>query len=168
VETIEKSYENQGYGIYGFKFTINCDSSFMWQDEQTLIYLSSATPVTPSTPVTLRVNNTSQLCGYTYPTLIIKTGSVSATPTSITLQCVTDNNRLVQLTNISANDTIILTASPNLISATVTSDIYSKFNKKWLRLLQGINSIAVSSVGIRVTEIQIKYQNARLVTFFDS
>lgn len=144
---------NEGYGIYGIKATMKCDSTFMWKDVE---YTYSASEL--SNVVTHE--NISDVRGYTFPTLIIKTGTSGG---NITVQNVSDNNRLTTFTGTLANNTITLSYYPTLVSSYLNNNdvlVYESFNKKFFRLLQGINKIGI--VG-DISEIVLKYKIGRLV-----
>ena len=144
---------NEGYGIYGIKATIKCDSTFMWKEVE---YTYTSTEL--SNVVTHE--NISNVREYTYPTLIIKTGSTGG---NIIVQNVSDNNRLTTFTRTLANDTITLSYSPALVRSYLNDNdelVYESFNKKFFRLLQGTNKIGI--VG-DISEITLKYKIGRLV-----
>lgn len=144
---------DEGYGIYGIKATMKCDSTFMWKDvEYTYTSAELSNVVTHE--------NISNVREYTYPTLIIKTGSTGG---DITVQNVSDNNRLTTFNGTLANDTITLSYSPALVNSYLNDNdelVYESFNKKFFRLLQGTNKIGI--VG-DISEITLKYKIGRLV-----
>ena len=144
---------SEGYGIYGIKATMKCDSTFMWKEvEYTYTSAELLNIVTHE--------NISNVREYTYPTLIIKTGSTGG---NITVQNVSDNNRLTTFTGTLANDTITLSYYPALVGSYLNDNdelVYESFNKKFFRLLQGTNKIGI--VG-NISEITLKYKIGRLV-----
>ena len=144
---------NEGYGIYGIKATMKCDSTFMWKEvEYTYTSAELLNIVTHE--------NISNVRESTYPTLIIKTGSTGG---NITVQNVSDNNRLTTFTRTLANDTITLSYYPALVNSYLNDNdelVYESFNKKFFRLLQGTNKIGI--VG-DISEITLKYKIGRLV-----
>jgi len=159
VERIEGCMGDQGYGTYGFKVTIKCNAPWAWEDEKTITY--STIP----TNSYLVFNNTSDCNDYMYPTLQFTTGSTAvniAIPTdkTVTIQQVTDNNRLTSVTNLSASETITMSVCPSVITSNLGLDHYSKFNKKWIRFLVGENRFTVTG---DVSELKIIYTNARVV-----
>ncbi len=144
-------YTNEGYGIYGIKSTMVCDSTFMWKDVS-FAYNKLSDTITHE--------NISDVREYTYPTLKIKTGNVGG---NITIQNISDNNRLLNISNTLSNDTITISYMPMVINSYLNNNkqlVYDSFNKNFFRLLQGTNNIGV--VG-DVTEITLDYKIGRLV-----
>lgn len=149
VERIEACMGNQGYGIYGFKVTIKCDAPWAWEDEQTSTYTSFS-------PYAV-FHNISDCNDYMYPKIQIKTGASGG---DITIQQVTDNNRLTTIKNLVASETVILTPYPKMVNSSILVNHYEDFNKKWLRFLVGENRFTVTG---NVAELKIIYMNARVV-----
>lgn len=144
---------DDGFGIYGIKATMKCDSTFMWKDVE---YNYSSTELA-NVVVHENITNVRE---YTYPTLIIKTGSTGG---EIKVQNVDDNNRLTVFSDTLANDTLTLSYYPALVTSYLNEDInavYEFFNKKFFRLLQGTNHIGI--VG-DISEITLRYKIGRLV-----
>lgn len=150
VERIEGCVGDQGYGIYGFKCTMVCDAPNAWEDEQTITYTAPFGSY-------LVFNNTSDCNDYMYPKVQFKTGSTGG---NVTIQQVTDNNRLTTFTGLSSNETIIMSVEPKQVTSSLLLNRYEKFNKNWLRFLVGENRFAISG---DVTELKITYTNARAV-----
>lgn len=144
-------FMDDGYGIYGIKSTMVCDSTFMWKDVSfTYDNLSD----------TITHENISNVREYTFPTLKIKTGDAGG---NITVQNISDNNRLLTISNTLPNDTIIISYQPMMISSYLNNNkqlVYDSFNKNFFRLLQGTNNIGI--VG-DITEITLEYKIGRLV-----
>lgn len=142
-----------GWGIYGIRATMKCDSSFMWKDVK---YTYTSTQL--KNVVTHK--NISNVREYIYPTLTIKIGTTGG---DIALQNVSDNNRLTTFSDTLPNDTITLSYYPALVSSFLNDNdnlVYESFNKNFFRLLQGVNKIGI--VG-DISEITINYTIGRLV-----
>lgn len=147
-----KKLGSYGYGIYGIKATMLCDSMFMWKDEK-YTYTNS------QLINTVKHNANTDVREYTYPALVIKTGAVGG---NITLQNITEG-RLTTIKSTLPNDTISLTSFPYTISSYLNTNstlMYENFNKNFFRMLQGNNSIGI--VG-DIKEITLTYKSGRLV-----
>lgn len=142
-----------GHGIYAIKATMKCDSVFKWKEHNITYSADELMNVVSEV-------NTSSVREYTYPTLIIKTGNTGG---NISVQNVTDNNRLVTLTNTLANDTITISYYPATIKSLLNDNniaVFESFNKHFFRLLQGTNRIGI--VG-DISEITLTYQIGGLI-----
>lgn len=143
---------SEGWGIYGIKATMKCDSTFMWKDVE---YTYSSTDFEDLTH-----ENLSQVRDYTYPTIVIKTGENGG---DIFIQNLSDNYRLCSFAETLPNDTITMSYFPALVTSYLNNDmnlVYESFNKKFLRFVQGENKISI--VG-DVSEITLKYKIGKLV-----
>ena len=142
-----------GYGIYGFKATIECDSDYMWADE-----LVSQTYSRNQLIQVAEHINESMLRGYTYPTLSIKTGTTGG---DITIQNVSINNLLVKFEDLLPNETITMKSYPKTLTSSLRQNVFPNLvnNKNWFKLIQGKNNIGI--VG-DVSSITITYEKARL------
>ena len=144
-----------GWGIYGIKATMKCDSTFMWKDVEYTYTSAELVDVVTH-------DNISNVREYTYPTeFVIKTGESGG---NITVQNISDNNRLTSFSNTLANDTITLFCFPALVKSYLNDNdnlVYEAFNKNFFRLLQGTNKIGI--IG-DIDEITIKYKIGRLVS----
>lgn len=141
-----------GWGKYGIKATINFDSSFMWSNNEV-----SATYTNAQLSAVVTHTNESHLMGYTYPTLAITVGTIGG---DITIQNVTDDNRLTKFIGLLPNEVVTLTVDPKIVTSSTGLTRYSVFNKKWFRLLQGDNKVGI--IG-DVANITISYEKARLI-----
>ncbi len=143
----------EGWGIYGIKATMKCDSTFMWKDMEVSYDNAELKDVVSH-------NNITDIREYTYPTLIIRVGEAGG---DIIVQNISDNNRLTQFTGTSAGDTLTLSYFPAFVKSECNNNpqlVYESFNKKFFRLLQGINKIGI--VG-DIASITLKYTIGRLV-----
>lgn len=138
-----------GYGIYGFKADMVCDSKFMWENEKTYTYTNFMNNIT--------LKNTSEVRGYTYPKLIITAGNSTST---IQITNITDNNKLISL-QASANEIITIDYNPIIITSSLNEDKFTSWNKNCLRLVRGNNELSITG---NVAKIEIAYQNARTVS----
>ena len=163
VEKIERFGKN-GFGVYGFKSTMVCDSQFMWTSEITSTFNSAALINN------ITIVNDSAVAGYTYPSLILKTGTSGG---NITIQCITDTetvinssgnlveqSKIITIDNTIANDTISILTNPYRIKSLLGENYINDFNIKFPRLLYGNNVFNVSG---DVTEVSFKFEKARVM-----
>ena len=143
-----ESYSSQGFGVYGFKANMVCDSEFIWEENKTFTYTNFTSNIT--------LNNKTSKRGYTYPKLKITMGLVGG---NVQIQCITDNNRLISFTGL-ANEVITLSYIPLTISSSLNADKFTTFNKHWLQLVQGNNVFHVNG---NVAKLEIIYDNAKVV-----
>lgn len=144
---------NGMFGRFGIRAKMICDSSFMWSDDLIEVTYTKA----ELTQIATHINESMQR-GYIYPTLILKTGTVGG---NVIVQNTTDNNRLVMLDGLHANETITMTSNPFEIKSTLRNNVYANLvNKNWFRLVNGQNRIGI--VG-DIAQITIKYEKAKVV-----
>ncbi len=142
-----------GWGIYGIRATMKCDSTFLWKDVE-FTYSSDELKSIVSH------ENRSDVQEYTYPTLIIKTGNTGG---EIAVQNVSDRNRLTKFTDTLPKDTLTLSFFPALVTSYLNDNAaltYEAFNKNFFRLLHGINKIGITG---DIAEITLRYKTGRLV-----
>lgn len=134
-----------GYGVYGIKATLKADSNFLWKDEDITFTENNFT-----------LNNRTFLREYTYPTVTIKTNGGS-----VTLQNITDNNRLTSFVDTLSGDTLTISSYPRSVKSYLNKNdllTYESFNKIFPRLVQGENKYGF--VG-DITEVNFKYKSAQ-------
>lgn len=147
-----KAYGPEGYGIYGIKATMQCDSMFMWKDV-------TNTYSNEELIETIVENNTSAVKEYTYPNLVIHVGGTGG---DITVQNISEN-RLIKIHSALVGDIITINSFPCYISSYLNDNdvmVYENFNKQFPRLLQGENRIGI--VG-DIDQITLSYKVGRLV-----
>lgn len=137
-----------GYGKYGLKANMICDSQFMWENEKTYTYTNFAS--------NLVLKNISDVRDYTYPKVIITAGNSAST---IQITNITDDNRVTSMSAV-ANEIITIDYNPITITSNLNNDKFTSFNKKCLRLVQGNNTLGVTG---NISKLEIIYQNARMV-----
>jgi hypothetical protein len=91
----------------------------------------------------------------------IKTGGTGGT---ISIINTSDSNRATILTTVGANQTIIIDQKTGLVTATPSIlSYYQKFNKIYLRLLSGSNTLAFTNTTATITELSFTYKKARVI-----
>lgn len=136
-----------GCGVVGYKATMQCDSPLLWQDEISVAFTSS------SSSGTFEIDVDTDLNDYTYPSVVIVTGSNCQT-FSIVNQ--TDNaNRATTFSGLSGSDHISMNGNLGYVDA-VHYPYFAGLN--FIRLLDGKNVFTYTG---RLESIQITWQNRR-------
>lgn len=138
--------------LVGYKFTVECDSCLAWQDAVICEYTLDHTST--DTEYNIRIETDTDLIGYIYPRVTIRTGDTGG---DITISNNTDNPaRLTSFVGLSPNTTVVMHGDGvNYISG----DNYLKFsNKNFIRLLDGENDISVLG---NVESLTFEFQNRR-------
>ena len=131
-------------GIIGYRFTIECDSGFLWQEPVTKTFTSGN--------ITLYVDTDTN--DYVYPRVtVVASGTGSC---SVTIINNTDNSqRHTALEGLTSGNVIILDGKTNYVSGSA----YDNFTKKnFVRLLDGENRLTVSG---NFSQITFEWQNMR-------
>lgn len=121
----------------GYKFTVECDSAYMWEDEASVSF--SAEDISDGNGI-IHVSADSDMQDYIYPTVTFTVGSTGG---DITFQNNTDDSeRLTTFKDVTHNTQIAMDGCRCMITP---EENYSKFYaKNFIRLLDGDNSIAVT------------------------
>jgi len=144
----------------GITLNAECDAPFGFTEEKT--YSCTVDGDGSITNSTFNFDNQSDDTDYLYPSIVFQTNDIG---TSVSLTNNTDEGRSfafggIGYDPISVNETITV----NNYNQTIVSDSglrrLSKFNKKWFRLLPGINSLTL--VG-GLLSFQIVYKFARKI-----
>lgn len=133
---------------YGIKATMYLDSNFMWAENNEIV---------TSTTFPFVINNLSAVQIATHPiSVIIKVGATGGT---VSLHNVT-TSELTTITNTIPHEIITITTYPKAIVGSGHDSIWEYFNKNWLYLISGNNSIG--KVG-DIVEVTIQYEKARFI-----
>jgi phage-related protein len=123
--------------IYGFNAEVECDSAFGWQYPRTTMYTYS-TSVVDSTKI---FNNRSDDAGsYLYPSLVITMNNIAG---GISITNANDANRVFSFTGLSASEVLTMNCGLQTLSSSTGLKRLSNFNKNFLRLVPGINSLRI-------------------------
>lgn len=142
-----------GYGVYGIKATMKCDSVFRWMDK-------SVTYTNSQLLDTVVLYNETYCNNCTYCILTINVGNMGG---DIIVQNISDNNRLTSIKNTMPNDVITIRCFPHEIQSYLCPDrqlIYDSFNKNFFRLIKGANKLGIDG---DISSISIQWQEGRLV-----
>ena len=132
-----------GYCI-GFNLTANFDSPYMY-GKPTVITKTGTGDTALSVAL---VNKSNTKDEYTYPTVEFTTPSyLSGTKNISIINSTDDSVREFAFDGISLNNTVAVDNELKLITATSDADLLSKFNKNWLRLRPGKNTLSIKLNG---------------------
>lgn len=131
------SYVTYGKMPWAMRCTVTCDSPFAYLRPE--VYEITPSLVTwPNMPVTT-IMCRSAAPAY-YPIMEYTcTGGV----TTVQIRNVTDSNRTLEITGLSTAQTIRIDCENEIITTTADINLYDQCNFKFLRLLPGVNQIAV-------------------------
>lgn len=140
-----------GYGICGYKATLEADSNMFWQDAIEKTFLVNNTTKNSSSILTVNVDT--DINDYTYPKVTIHVGNVGGD--IILSNNSDDSSRLTKFVDISPYATIVINGELN----SVNDQYYEKFYKQnFLRLLDGENKLTVMG---NVVSITLEFANRR-------
>ena len=140
----------EGNLIRGYTCTAQCDSPFGgWKFPKTKTYTYTAEVI----DTTVTFNNTSDDNGdYLYPQLVITMNNAGG---DITITNQSDSNRVFSFTGLFPSEILTVDNSLQQISSSTDLRRMSNFNKKFFRLIPGINTIRFQG---NVSSIAMTYQ----------
>ena len=139
-----------GRGVVGFKFKVECDSHLAWQDPS---FEREDFPGGVDSVVSLSVVTDTDSDCYVYPKISLTTGSVGGS--LIICNESDDESRITALTDIPPNTLLVINSQYNYVS----SGYYANFtNRNFPRLLDGENEIVISG---DVVSVKFEWQNMR-------
>lgn len=103
--------------------------------------------------------NASSYGGYNKPTITF-TMSSSASPNYFSIINTSENNRTFRFDNITPSEKITVDNDKGIITSSASALRMSNFNKNFLRLIQGVNTLQVSGC---VVEFTLSTEFARIV-----
>ena len=138
--------------VYGFEFTVECNSAFGWQFPKTRNY-----PI--ASPQTIFFTNESSVNDYMYPTIEFMCTKQGGNG-SVSIINQKDNNREFKITKLYYGETIIADSRLGIIKSSLDRRILGDFNKQFLRLVPCDNKLIVTG---DITSLKITWQNMRRV-----
>ena len=134
----EPKIQRVGNLIQGFSCTVECDSPFAYFFPQTTTYIYTASTVNATETY---YNGSNDAGNYLYPNLVITMNNFGG---GISIINAEDSNRAFVFTDLQANE--ILTINCGLQTITSSSGLrrLSNFNKKFLRLVPGVNTLNIT------------------------
>lgn len=131
-KVVSIAYQQLGYHIIGYEVTFELDGGIAYSEEQTVYITASA-----NTSFYVFCNS-DDLYNYTLPVVKITPSSAG----TLTITNITDNNRITQMENMNADETLTIDSRNELLfSSRSRQYILNDFNIHWLRLLPGKNEI---------------------------
>lgn len=127
---------------HGFALTATFDSPYQY-GEPTVVNITGT-----GTAQTITIDNRSDLRdGYVYPTIVF-TASATSGGHNISIINTTDNaSRAFVFDSLQNNETVTVDNEMKIITSSVAGEKLSNFNKNWLRLRKGINTLTVQING---------------------
>jgi len=123
--------------LRGISFTVQCSSPFAWKFPKTTTYSYTQ----PTINETIVFNNSSDDNGsYLYPKNVITMNSFGG---NISITNLSDNNRVFSFTGLSSGEIITIDNSLQIISSSTGLKRLGNFNKKFLRMIPGVNTLRI-------------------------
>jgi phage-related protein len=138
-----------GSAIRGYKATVVCDSPYGWKYPKTLT--NNYTGVTVDSTFTF-YNSSDDKGAYLYPSLVL---TMNTTGGTITITNESDSFRVTSFTGLSASEVITIDSSLQILTSSTGLNRMSNFNKKFLRLVPGVNNIRVQG---NIQKLEMTYQ----------
>lgn len=135
--------------IEGYNATIETDSPFGWYFPKTKTYTYTDSVINTSIVFN---NQSDDRGGYLYP---IISATMNSSGGDIVLQNASDSNRIFSFDNLSPAEVITVDNSLQTVSSSTGLRRLSKFNKKFFRLIPGVNNINVQG---NISSLSITYQ----------
>lgn len=139
-------------GVVGYKFSVECDSRFAWQDPTTFAFELTSNGESSNTVIDVVTDTDSR--DYIYPKVTITMGEVGG---DIIISNLTDDaTRTTSFSGLTQNITFVMNGNGvNYVSG----DNYSKFsNRNFIRLLDGENRLSLYG---DIVGIKFEFQNQR-------
>lgn len=123
---------------WAFSCRVTCDSPFAYKS------ILTTTKTLSGSAVAFTIENTSVLNGYYYP-VITMTGNTSA---NLTIVNASDNNRTCSLSGMpTGSQNITMDCRNCVITSSAGYNLYPYFNRNFLRLVPGTNSLTATGRG---------------------
>jgi len=126
-----------GNMIMGFTCNVECDSPFAYLFPKTTTYSYTGSTVDS---VEEFYNASDDADSYLYPKLVITVNSFGG---DVTIRNLSESSRSSVFTSLSPNEVITIDSSFQTISSSTGLKRLSNFNKKFLRLVPGLNRLRV-------------------------
>lgn len=139
--------------VRGIRATVECDAPWGWTFEKTKTY----TYVDDDINDDIVFNNISDDNGYLYPILEFTMNTLGG---NLIITNSDDNDRQFIFTDLLQDEVITIDNDKNIISSSTGLNRLSNFNKKWFRMVRGLNRINISG---NISQLVMKYEFARKV-----
>jgi phage-related protein len=141
--------ERVGNNIVGFTAEVQTNAPYAFMFPKTTTYTFTS-PVVDSTKIFINSSDDSE--NYLYPSLVITMNTFGG---NVSITNVGDSNRVSSFTGLAAGEVITINSDTQIISSSTSLYRLSAFNKKFLRLLPGKNTLriqgAVASIAMTTT-----------------
>lgn len=140
-----------GAGLRGYKFTVECDSCMAWQDA--VISEHSLAHTSANSTSIISVNVDTDIRDYTYPKVTMLIGNIGGDIAVINHS--DSDERITSFVHVYPNSEIIMDGNMNYISG----QNFDRFkNRNFVRLLDGENRFSVTG---NVSKIKFEWNNRR-------
>lgn len=145
---------------HGISCKVRCDAPWAWQNEKTYSVSPTIEEMTEAISYTWRHYNDSDDTDYTYPIIEFKMRDRFYGKGRCSIINESDNDREFLMENLSTNEIITIDGRNQTIESSTGLLRSENFNKKFLRLVAGINSLKLTG---EFAYLKITYRNARKV-----
>lgn len=125
-----------GNQVIGWRFTVYCTAPYGLTDEVETIFDLTNNPDS----TTIEFNNESDIEDYLHPFMEIETSEGG----TIAIENISDNNRIFEITGLSAKNIISIHNDTKIITDTLGDPVFQNFNLNWLRFIRGKNALSVT------------------------
>lgn len=140
--------------IRGIRATVVCDAPWGWTFDKTKTYSYSSGDINEN----IIFNNISDDNGYLYPTVQFTMNEFGG---NFTITNSSDGGRQFIFTDLTQNEVVTVNNDLNIISSSLGLRRLGSFNKKWFRMVRGVNQINFSG---NVSEVKFTYKFAKKVS----
>lgn len=144
-----------GNSIRGLRLHVRCDSQWAWETDRTV---SQTKPDNWVGGISFSIYNQTDYKGYSYPIVSFTTAKSGVGDIYITNSA--DPNRAFEFTDLDYAETITVNNDIKTISSDKSLFRLGNFNKKWFRLLPGLNTIDVTG---NIYSVSITYKTPRMI-----
>jgi phage-related protein len=123
--------------VKGFNCEVICDSPFAWLYPKITTYTYSSSIVNTTE---IYYNGSDDTGGYLYPNLVLTQNNIAG---EIIITNLSDNSRIFSFSDLQPNEVLTINNSNQTISSSTGLLRLSKFNKKFLRLVPGVNNLKI-------------------------
>lgn len=127
-----------GNMIQGFECTVECDSPFAYNFPVTTTYSFTGTVVNSTKTF---YNSSDDKGTYLYPNLVVTVNTFGG---NVSITNLDDSGRQFSFVSLSANEVLTINNGFQTISSSTGLKRLGNFNKKFLRLIPGVNRLTIS------------------------
>jgi len=136
--------------VVGMEFTVTCNAPYGYSS----MIKKSYNIVSTNQQIKLYINN--DIDDYIYPNITI----LANAPGSLSITNSTEvSNSVFTINNLVAGETITIEGEIPFISSSTSHDVWKDFNKRWIRFVDGLNTLTFSNL----CTVTISYREPRRV-----